>query len=483
MKKHKILLLLLVLISSTWLGIAVHASSTFQLNKKKVTMEVDSTLVLNSNGVSDSDITWNTSDASIASVANGKVTAVSSGVATITANYQNQSYSCKVNVIDSNETKTFGQTNLPVLPNNIYELNTASSLENLLSTTKAYMTIGIDKTYIDVNDADYMDGSTPAFAVVTSSTNKDAYITKVSSPDKGVIRFHFNTRITNDTTVVINYSKQERVSTSEKEVDLAIIMGQSNASGVGTASLAPKVESYMGSEFRAITDPTKLYDIQEPFGKDENKEFAINDRKLKSGSFLSAFVNSYYTQTGHKLVCVSASQGATSITSWQPQGSKLNDAINRLQSARDWLKQNGYTVKNTFVVWLQGETDGGLGLSTETYMNYLNKTIDTMLSNGADNFYIIRIGNNKDNETLYTSIIEAQTKICTSKSNTILASTKLSIMAENGMMKDQFHYTQHGYNIVGYDAGMNVAYHIMTGKEPTLYDYETKLTYQPYTKH
>ena len=106
-----------------------------------------------------------------------------------------------------------------------------------------------------------------------------------------------------------------------------------------------------------------------------------------------------------------------------------------------------------------------------------------MLSNGADNFYIIRIGNNKDNETLYTSIIEAQTKICTSKSNTILASTKLSIMAENGMMKDQFHYTQHGYNIVGYDAGMNVAYHIMTGKEPTLYDYETKLTYQPYTKH
>ena len=116
-------------------------------------------------------------------------------------------------------------------------------------------------------------------------------------------------------------------------------------------------------------------------------------------------------------------------------------------------------------------------------MNYLNKTIDAMLENGADNFYIIRIGNNRDNPYLYQPIIEAQTELCKSKSRTVLVSTKLSIMGECGLMKDQFHYTQHGYNIVGYDAGMNVAYHILTGKEPTLYDYQTKGTYQSYTKN
>ncbi|WP_082811936.1 sialate O-acetylesterase [Clostridium sp. Marseille-P299] len=483
MKKNRILIFMLVLISSSWLGLAVHANSTFILNKKKVTMEVDSTLKLSTSNVTENDVTWSTSDPLVATVSDGTITAIAKGTATITATYQDQSYTCKVNVLDSNDDSILSLANLPTLPTNMYEVDINSTMENLLSTTKSLMTIGIDKTYIDVNDADYSDGSTPAFAAVTSSTNKDAYITKISSPEKGIIRFHFNTIITNATTVVINYTKQERPAISEKEVDLVIFMGQSNASGVGTASLAPSVKSYMGSEFRAISDPTTLYDIQEPFGRDENKEFAINDRKLKSGSLVSAFVNSYYTQTGHKLICVSASQGATSITSWQPEGSKLEDAINRFQSAKTWLEQNGYTINNKFVVWLQGETDGGLGLSSEAYTNYLNKTIDAMLENGADNFYIIRIGNNRDNPYLYQPIIDAQTELCKSKSRTVLVSTKLSIMGECGLMKDQFHYTQHGYNIVGYDAGMNVAYHILTGKEPTLYDYQTKGTYQSYTKN
>lgn len=483
MKKNRILIFMLVLISSSWLGLAVHANSTFQMNQKKVTMEVNSTLSLSTSNVSESDVIWSSDDPLVAIVSQGTITAISSGTATITATYQNQSYRCKVKVLDSNNDTQLSLTNLPQLPDNMYEIDTNATIENLLLATKSLMTIGIDKTYIDVNDAEYMDGSTPAFAVVSSSDNKDAYITKISSPEKGIIRFHFNTTITNATTVVINYSKIEKPKTQDNEVDLVIFMGQSNASGVGTASLAPRVDSFMGSEFRAVTDPTMLYDINEPFGRDENKELGINDRKLKTGSLVSAFVNTYYTQTGHKLICVSASQGATSITSWQPEGNKLNDAIDRFQTAQTWLEQNGYKIKNKFVVWLQGETDGGLGLSTEAYASYLNKTIDTMLENGADNFYIIRIGNNRDNPSLYQSIIEAQTKLCSSKPQTILASTKLSTMAENGLMKDQFHYTQHAYNIVGYDAGMNIAYHILTGKEPSLYDYQTKGTYQSYTKY
>ena len=56
-----------------------------------------------------------------------------------------------------------------------------------------------------------------------------------------------------------------------KRVDIIIFMGQSNIAGRGSTSeiwpeTAPEVMEGAGWEFRAVTDPSKLYPIQEPFG-------------------------------------------------------------------------------------------------------------------------------------------------------------------------------------------------------------------------
>ena len=82
------------------------------------------------------------------------------------------------------------------------------------------------------------------------------------------------------------------------EVDFFAFMGQSNMAGRGIAEQAPAVPQGHGYEFRAISDPTTLHPITEPFGKDENLLSGIYEPGMKTGSLVSAFVNSCYQQTG-----------------------------------------------------------------------------------------------------------------------------------------------------------------------------------------
>ena len=57
-----------------------------------------------------------------------------------------------------------------------------------------------------------------------------------------------------------------------KQIDLFMFMGQSNMAGRGISSqewpeTPPVLMPGAGYEFRAISDPTRLYPIVEPFGR------------------------------------------------------------------------------------------------------------------------------------------------------------------------------------------------------------------------
>ena len=56
----------------------------------------------------------------------------------------------------------------------------------------------------------------------------------------------------------------------ENYADVVIFMGQSNMAGRGEAKDSVVCEQGHGYEFRAVDDPTKLYDLKEPFGATEN---------------------------------------------------------------------------------------------------------------------------------------------------------------------------------------------------------------------
>ncbi|MDF2935125.1 MAG: hypothetical protein K0Q90_498 [Paenibacillaceae bacterium] len=259
-------------------------------------------------------------------------------------------------------------------------------------------------------------------------------------------------------------------TSNNKKVDLIMFMGQSNMAGRGNAADAPVVPEGAAYEFRAISDPTRLYPLAEPFGVHENNPASGVNESKKTGSMVSSFALAYHQAVGRPVVGVSCSIGGTSINQWLPGGGFLNDAITRYHAARNWLIQNGYTIAHQFMVWCQGETDGDKRMPGEEYTRKVTSMMDAMMAAGLERCYLVRIGNHRDDPERYQKIMAAQTALCQAYEHAVLVSTKFASMAAEGLMKDPFHYVQEAYNIVGNEAGSNTALHILTGKVPFMYN-------------
>lgn len=263
-----------------------------------------------------------------------------------------------------------------------------------------------------------------------------------------------------------------------KIIDLFMFMGQSNMAGRGQTSETwsetyPTIIDGAGYEFRAITDKTILYPITEPFGVNENKDGGINDGILKTGSMVTSFVNAYYKNNGGvPIVGVSASKGGSSISEWNEIYKQ--DAVQRLRDCINFLNRNGYIIRHKYILWCQGETDGDLATSKNDYINGLNNLLSTMLNEGIEKMFMVRIGNCNIHDSLdrYSNMIRWQTEFSQTNENVVMVSTDFAGMRDRGLMKDNFHYYQKGYNECGTYAGINTALYVTTGKEPTMYDTE-----------
>jgi len=236
-------------------------------------------------------------------------------------------------------------------------------------------------------------------------------------------------------------------------VDIVIFAGQSNMSGAGgNAGQAPPVVSGAGYEFRAISDPTGLYPITEPFG---TKETAVIGDVGRRGSLVSSFVNTYYQLTGVPVIAVSASRGATDSNFWC--GAKVKvDLSSRLARATTYLATNRISVRKKYLVWLQGESDAVNGTSAAQYQANLNSAFSTLFASGLNQVFIITPGNAKGGMYSYDTIINAQKALCASSGRFTLASATLRNLP-NTYLADEVHYNQQALNMVGAEAGRSAA--------------------------
>lgn len=245
-----------------------------------------------------------------------------------------------------------------------------------------------------------------------------------------------------------------------KQIDLFMFMGQSNMAGRGISSqewpeTPPVLMPGAGYEFRAISDPTRLYPIVEPFGRRENNPQGISEN-LKTGSLATAFCNAYYETTGIAVVGVSASKGGSSIAQWQPGSALLMDAVGRLKRAEKYLCSSGYLIRHRFMLWCQGETDGDLGMTGIEYKTSFDCMFKEMKRYGIEICFMIQIGHyNGTGPQDYSEIMQAQEQIAAENKDVVMVSRSFAQMKERGLMKDEFHYFQAAYNIVGAEAGKN----------------------------
>lgn len=246
-------------------------------------------------------------------------------------------------------------------------------------------------------------------------------------------------------------------------VDLFMFMGQSNMAGRGIVTAehsvpAPALTEGAGYEYRAVSSPDRLYPISEPFGRKENRKGGIDDGDRKTGSMVTAFVNAYYERTGIPVVGVSASKGGSRIDQWQPGGDFLQDAIARLDAASEFLTAGQYRIRHRYMLWCQGESDGDMAKPGEQYRREFERMLDAMLQAGIEKCFLVRIGHyNGTGGTDYSGIMMAQDAIAQTNADVVMVSRLFEQMRRRGLMKDDFHYFQEAYNLVGQEAGENAA--------------------------
>lgn len=289
-----------------------------------------------------------------------------------------------------------------------------------------------------------------------------------------------DTLIISDEEPDTNTDEQETTEEPEvKKVDLIMFMGQSNMSGCGGNSPeAPFVPESAGIEFRAVSDPTQLYPIREPFGLDENNINGLFEKPGgKAGSLVSAFINEYYKDTEIPVVAVSASRGEMAMYQWLSDD-VVNDVVTRFKTAKEWLLNNGYSIEHMYMIWLQGESDGLRKTDGETYKTQMDDFIRPLFIEGLQQVFIITPGRTIDETEIYTNIINTQKDMCRTSGYYCLATNVLSGVSTE-YMKDIYHYNQHVLNMVGIQAAKSVAYYTKTGHDPVLYDYKSHELFIP----
>lgn len=262
-------------------------------------------------------------------------------------------------------------------------------------------------------------------------------------------------------------------------VDLIMFMGQSNMSGTGgNVQYAPKVPEGYGYEFRAISDPTRLYPIEEPFGLYENTTGAIEDMPIaKNGSMVSAFVNRYYELTGVPVVAVSASSGGRDTNFWMSKP-VMRDFAERQKRAQVWLESNDYYIRKQYVIWLQGESDAEDGLTTEQYNQNMDFIIRPLFIGGLQKVFIITPGRTLTGKHFFDSIVYAQINMCRTSGYYALATTVLNSVSTEYMM-DEYHYNQSVLNVIGKEAAESAAYYTENRKEKCIYNYRDNDVFIP----
>ena len=249
-------------------------------------------------------------------------------------------------------------------------------------------------------------------------------------------------------------------------VDLIVFAGQSNMAGRGDAEDAPECLPGAGYEYKAVSAPEDLIPIQEPFGLHEDRANGLSDwtedgGTKRSGSMVTALVNEYYRQTGHVVIGVSASKGGTSTEQWKK--SYISDAVSRLESAKCYLSDHQIAVRDIYVVWCQGETDGDHQVTKEIYKKNTQELMEQFKKAGASHVFLLQIGHfnyllhgekGKAWDKRYEVIRQAQEELCRENGFFTLAASFEPYLT---LMRDSYHYFQRAYDEVGTACGKIMA--------------------------
>ena len=173
------------------------------------------------------------------------------------------------------------------------------------------------------------------------------------------------------------------------------------------------------------------------------------------------------------MLAVPAAMMGTGSSSWAT--SRYKGIVNRTNAAKKAAKKAGYTVDNTYLVWLQGESDAlamqrnpdgscDSNMSEKTHIKNVKKMYDNVAKKtDVSACFVIVIPSYYGPETdpygvkwstYYKKIQTAQIKLCkTYDEDFFMAYKKTPSLPASYFHSDHMHLTQAGLNKVGAAAG------------------------------
>lgn len=232
------------------------------------------------------------------------------------------------------------------------------------------------------------------------------------------------------------------------EIDLLPVAGQSNAVGNSTNPSAAIVPT-TGTAFQFYNNAISA--AVEPIGN-------------SNGSAWGAFAASYYKLTSRKVCFVPCAVNGSSMASaaqvgfgtWDTTGTLYATSVLRIDSALAALVAAGFNPVFKGILWCQGETDAdGINGSLITEGVYsaafakLIKNYRLTYGNGIS-FNISRIGYRVGaSRTGYAQVQNASVALANPDSLINVTYWNAALFLVRGLMVDQYHYTQPGYNEMG----------------------------------
>lgn len=136
------------------------------------------------------------------------------------------------------------------------------------------------------------------------------------------------------------------------------------------------------------------------------------------------------------------------------------DAVHRNRLCEEYLRDNDIKIVRRFMVWCQGCTDGDLHTDSKVYEKFTENMLHSFMKKcNIETCFLIQIGNKRSEPELYLPIQKAQQNIAEKHKDIVIVSRSFEKLKE--FMKDEFHYHQEGYNIVGEEAGKNAGNYVI----------------------
>ena len=367
------------------------------------------------------------------------------------------------------------------------------------------------------------------FFVNIKVVNADDVEIKVSDDSKKALSGEAYT--CNDSDILCNVIKEkdEQQKTGEKlnsngYVDVVLFAGQSNMAGEGgnidDATIKLNGETLYNVNFNG-NNVTSINSITSN-SKDEVRK-----------TLIPAFANSYFNKTGVPIIAINAAVNKSDASSWQPDQTNYINAVSKLKNTITYINNNDTSkkIRRVFVVWWQGEADVGnvvdknigndkIADESKFYQNIderleykrkLNhifsgfKNSISDISNISVKCFMIRTGHmwkNMDDENPkkiyyynryneYSNMLDVLNEYAKSTPSVVMVSTKAALLTRvkggyekdkrlSYMLTDMIHLSTPALEIIGSDAGSNVAQYFKSNKEPELRDYEFDKDGVPY---